>query len=82
MQAKQPLLENFFQTKQIAQGLLMLTLLQRGSSPFDPAIAAFKAGRLMVQEIATLVRRRESFAFETTLSGLRYARLIPQWRKK
>ena len=36
----------------------------------------------MVQEIATLVRRHESFAFETTLSGLRYARLIPQWRKK
>jgi len=37
---------------------------------------------LMVQEIATRVRHRESFAFETTLSGIRYARLIPQWRKK
>lgn len=36
----------------------------------------------MVREMATLVRRQESFAFETTLSGLRYARLIPQWRKK
>jgi len=36
----------------------------------------------MVQEIVTLVRRRESFAFETTFSGLRYARLIPQWREK
>ncbi len=57
-------------------------LIAEGLSPFDPAIAAFKAGRLMVQEIAILVRRRESFAFETTLSGLRYARLIPQWRKK
>ncbi len=57
-------------------------LIAEGLSPFDPAIAAFKAGRVMVQEISTLVRRRESFAFETTLSGLRYARLIPQWRKK
>ena len=36
----------------------------------------------MVQEMATLMRRRQNFAFETTLSGLRYARLIPQWRKK
>lgn len=57
-------------------------LIAEGLSPFDPEIAAFQAGRLMVQEIATRVRRRESFAFETTLSGLRYARLIPEWRKK
>ena len=57
-------------------------LIAEGLSPFKPEVAAFQAGRLMVQEIATLVRRRESFAFETTLSGLRYARLIPQWTKK
>ena len=57
-------------------------LIAAGLSPFNPEVAAFQAGRLMVQEIATLVRRRKSFAFETTLSGLRYARLIPQWRKK
>ena len=57
-------------------------LIAEGLSPFNPEVAAFQAGRLMVQEIATRVRRRESFAFETTLSGLRYARLIPQWRKK
>ena len=36
----------------------------------------------MVQEMATRIRHRESFSFETTLSGLRYARLIPQWQKK
>ncbi len=57
-------------------------LIAEGLSPFDPDLAAFRAGRLMVQEIAACVRRGESFAFETTLSGLRYARLIPQWRKK
>ena len=57
-------------------------LIAEGLSPFDPEIAAFQAGRLMVQEIATCVRRKEHFAFETTLSGLRYARLIPQWKKK
>lgn len=57
-------------------------LIAEGLSPFNPEIATFQAGRLMVQEIANCVRRGESFAFETTLSGLRYARLIPQWRKK
>jgi predicted ABC-type ATPase len=57
-------------------------LIAEGLSPFDPDKATFQAGRLMVQEIATCVRGGESFAFETTLSGLRYARLIPQWRKK
>jgi len=57
-------------------------LIAEGLSPFDPEVAAFRAGRIMVQEIASLVRRRESFAFETTLSGLRYARLIPEWREK
>ncbi len=57
-------------------------LIAAGLSPFVPEVAAFKAGRLMIQEIAAAIRSRESFAFETTLSGLRYARLIPQWRKK
>lgn len=57
-------------------------LIAEGLSPFDPEIAAFRAGRIMVQEITSLVRRRENFAFETTLSGLRYARLIPEWKKK
>lgn len=57
-------------------------LIAAGLSPFDPDIAAFQAGRIMVQEMSSLVRRRESFAFETTLSGLRYARLIRQWKKK
>ena len=57
-------------------------LIAEGLSPFAPEVAAFQAGRIMVQEMAALVRRRENFAFETTLSGIRYARLIPEWRKK
>jgi predicted ABC-type ATPase len=34
----------------------------------------------MLVEIARRVRAGESFAFETTLSGKSYARLIPQWK--
>ncbi len=55
-------------------------LIAAGLSPFAPELAAFKAGRLMLEEIAGHVKRGESFAFETTLSGLTYAQMIPAWR--
>lgn len=56
-------------------------LIAAGLSPFTPEQAAIKAGRLMVEEIRGYVARRESFAFETTLSGRFYARHITQWQE-
>jgi len=56
-------------------------LIAAGLSPFDPNRAAIRAGRIMLAEIQRRVRKGESFAFETTLSGHVYARLIPRWRK-
>ena len=55
-------------------------LIAAGLSPFQPEAAAFRAGRLMLEEIASLVSAERSFAFETTLSGLTYAAMIPVWR--
>ena len=55
-------------------------LIAAGLSPFDPDRAAIQAGRLMLSEIQRRVRKGESFAFETTLSGHLYARMIPEWR--
>jgi len=55
-------------------------LIAAGLAPFDPDRAAIKAGRLMLAEIYEHIRRHESFAFETTLSGRLYARNIPAWR--
>ena len=55
-------------------------LIAAGLSPFDPDRAAIQAGRLMLSEIERRIRKGESFAFETTLSGHGYARLIPIWR--
>lgn len=55
-------------------------LIAAGLSPFAPEAAAMRAGRLMLEEIATCARRGESFAFETTLSGLVYLRHIGEWR--
>ncbi len=55
-------------------------LIAAGISPFDPDRVAIRAGRLMLSEIRRRVRSGNSFAFETTLSGHGYAKLIPRWR--
>ena len=55
-------------------------LIAAGLSPFRPEAAAFQAGRLMLEEIHRHAARGQSFAFETTLSGLTYAHMIDGWR--
>ena len=55
-------------------------LIAAGLSPFAPDLAAFKAGRIMLETITDYAKRGESFSFETTLSGLTYAQMIPAWR--
>lgn len=57
-------------------------LIAAGLAPFEPERAAFRAGRLMLEEIYHHARRGESFAFETTLSGRGYAGRISGWREK
>lgn len=56
-------------------------LIAAGLSPFAPEAAAVKAARLMLQEIAACAGRGESFAFETTLSGIGYLRHIREWQQ-
>ena len=56
-------------------------LIARGLSPFAPEKAAIQAGKIMLQQIEMKVRDGRTFAFETTLSGLNYARHIPKWRE-
>ena len=55
-------------------------LIAAGLSPFWPSAAAFRAGRLMLEEINNHARAGRNFAFETTLSGRVYVRMIRQWR--
>lgn len=51
-------------------------LIAEGMSPFSPAAAAVRAGRLVLSEIRFFSQRRASFAFETTLSGRSNLKLI------
>lgn len=47
-----------------------------GLSPLSPELAAMKAGRLLLEEFKALIARKESFALESTLSGVTYLRLL------
>jgi len=55
-------------------------LIAAGLSPFQPELAALKAGRLMLKEIWEYSQRGANFAFETTLSGRMYMRMISGWQ--
>ena len=54
--------------------------IAHGLSPFSPQLAALKAGKVMLRELDDHVSRRHNVATETTLSGKRYARLVPRWQ--
>ncbi len=49
-----------------------------GLSPLDPSAAGARAARLLLQRWRELVATRQTFAFESTLSGLTYATMIRQ----
>ena len=55
-------------------------LIAAGISPFAPETAAVAAGRIMLSLINERVKRGDSFALETTLSGVGYVRMIHRWR--
>ena len=51
-------------------------LMAQGMSPTDIRLSAIKAGKLTLERISELIESRTSFAFETTLSGRGYLRLL------
>jgi predicted ABC-type ATPase len=55
-------------------------LIARGLSPFDPDAALARAGRLVLESIQQASSCRSDFAFETTLSGRSYVRVIRDLR--
>jgi len=57
-------------------------LIAQGLAPFSPEAAAFRAGRLMLEEIGKLGRQRRDFGFETTLSGKTYLPLLREMKDR
>ena len=56
-------------------------LIAAGLSPLKPELAAIAAARLVLMEIDRLAAERTDFAFETTCSGLTYARRLRTWKE-
>lgn len=53
-------------------------LIATGLGPTDSVSASFQAGRVLLTEIKEKIKNGESFAFESTLSGLTYAKIIKE----
>lgn len=51
-------------------------LIAKGLEPFGPERAALKAGKLVLQQIAEYSGKGVDFAFETTLSGKSYYKIL------
>ncbi|NIA08378.1 MAG: Zeta toxin family protein [Nitrospiraceae bacterium] len=57
-------------------------LIAAGLSPFRPEGATIRAGKLMLEQIDRCIRKGESFAIETTLSGRTYIKKINEMKAK
>lgn len=55
--------------------------IARGLSPLDPTLSAFRAGRILLQEVQSLVAAMGSFAIESTLSGRTYVAMLKKAKK-
>ncbi len=57
-------------------------LIATGLSPFAPDRAAIRAGKLVLEQIRAFADRGVDFAFETTLAGRSYARLLERMKER
>ena len=57
-------------------------LIAAGLAPFRPEKAAIRAGKIMLHQIDECIRKGESFAFETTLSGRTYIKKINEMKSE
>jgi predicted ABC-type ATPase len=55
--------------------------IARGLSPFQPETVSFQAGRIMLNRIKELLKGKNDFGFETTLSTKSYIGLVKEAKK-
>ena len=55
--------------------------IARGISPLNFEAGLLPASKIFLQTLRRKLRQRETFAFETTLSGRSYLAQIPRWRE-
>lgn len=57
-------------------------LIAKGLSPVNPALAAFAAGRRLLEEASGLIEAGSSFSLESTLSGKTYVKLLREAKER
>jgi predicted ABC-type ATPase len=55
--------------------------IAKGVSPLDFEAGLLQASKIFLQSLNEKLKSKETFAFETTLSGRTYLTQIPQWQK-
>ncbi len=73
--------EKFLPVEAECLNFINADLIAKGIAPFNPERVALEAGKLFLKRMGSIVSNRESFAFETTLSGLNYIESIKNWKK-
>lgn len=63
------------------ENYLNADLIAAGLSPFAPEKAALEASRILLDRIQECMRRGESFALESTLSGRAHLRLLEEAKR-
>jgi predicted ABC-type ATPase len=56
-------------------------LIAAGLAPFAPETQNFRAGRLLLMRLRELIRSKQDFGFETTLSGRSYVPILKEMKK-
>jgi predicted ABC-type ATPase len=56
-------------------------MIAKGLSPFDPTLAASRAGRLVLERITELADHGKEFGFETTLAGRTYLTILNRLKR-
>lgn len=56
-------------------------LIAEGLSPLDSSLVQMEAGRILHREIESNIKKRTDFAFETTLAGRSYARMLEELQR-
>lgn len=72
----------FLSTKTPPPEFINADSIAQGLSPYNPEAAAMAAGRLMITRLRELAAQRETFAFETTLSGRAYRPLLTEMKAR
>ena len=78
---KTTFVENYLNRYVDCDEFLNADLIATGLSPFAPERQNLKASELFLTRLSELEQGEQSFALETTLSGLSYRRRIPIWHQ-